>query len=52
MKKDIEKKPNLDNEKRYCKGCLKDVSEYMWCECGEFYLNKVSTCSEEELSKM
>lgn len=38
--------------KRYCKGCIKDVTDTMWCECGEQALNQNSTFSEEEAFEM
>jgi len=39
-------------EKRYCKGCLSEVTEGMFCFCGEFYLDKQNTYSEEEMRNM
>jgi hypothetical protein len=49
--------PNLNNcncckEKRYCKGCLCEVTETMFCYCGEFMLTKESTYTDEDLKKM
>ena len=34
---------------RYCKGCHADVTETMYCHCGDFPLNKVSTEFQEEI---
>ena len=39
-------------EKRYCKGCLCDVTETMWCYCGEQPLNKESTYTDDDLKRM
>lgn len=39
-------------EKRYCKGCWADVTETMFCYCGEFALTKDSTYSEAEMKEM
>ena len=39
-------------EKRYCKGCLCDVTETMWCYCGEQPLTKESTYTDEDLKRM
>jgi hypothetical protein len=36
-------------EKRYCKGCLCDVTQTMFCYCGEFYLSKESTYTDDDL---
>lgn len=38
-----------DKEQRYCKGCYANVTETMFCYCGEFHLIKSETLSEEEL---
>lgn len=38
--------------KRYCKGCIKDVTNTMFCECGEMPLHINETYSEEEASEM
>lgn len=40
------------NKKRFCKGCLKDVTLTMFCECGELSLCKSETYSEQELIEM
>jgi len=34
--------------KRYCKGCLCDVTDTMYCSCGERGLTKESTICEDE----
>lgn len=39
-------------EKRYCKGCHAEVTNTMYCNCGDFDLLKSETLSEEEFSKM
>ena len=39
-------------EKRYCKGCLCDVTETMYCYCGEFPLTKESTYTDADLKDM
>lgn len=36
---------SVDN-KRYCKGCHADVTETMFCHCGEFPLNNESTVTD------
>lgn len=36
-------------ENRYCKGCLCDVTETMFCYCGEITLTKESTYTDEDL---
>lgn len=42
---------NYDKEKRYCKGCLCDVTKRMWCYCAEQPLNKGNTYTESDLEK-
>lgn len=37
--------------KRFCKGCQADVTETMYCHCGDFGLLKSETLSEEELKE-
>lgn len=39
-------------EKRYCKGCLCDVTETMYCYCGEQELTKESTYTDDDLKAM
>lgn len=36
---------------RFCKGCQKDVTKSMFCECGETPLSESSTITREELSE-
>jgi hypothetical protein len=38
-------------EKRFCKGCYADVTETMFCHCGEFPLIEQDTLSESEISE-
>ena len=38
----------MQKEKRYCKGCHADVTNTMYCGCGDFALLKSETLSEEE----
>jgi hypothetical protein len=38
-------------KKRFCKGCQADVTDTMFCYCGEFPLSKEETLSESELLK-
>lgn len=51
MKKPKEKQTNTHNKKvkKYCKGCLCDVTETMWCYCAESPLNEESIYTEEDL---
>lgn len=44
--------PSEKVTKRYCKGCHCDVTESMFCYCGEFPLSENSTYTEEELRKI
>jgi hypothetical protein len=39
-------------EKRYCKGCLADVTESMFCHCGEFNLTKGCTYTDDDLKEI
>lgn len=39
-------------EKRFCKGCWADVTETMYCTCGDFQLLRSETFSEKELEEM
>ncbi len=39
----------LYTDKRFCKGCFKDVTDSMFCVCGEFALHKSQTYNSEEL---
>lgn len=43
--------PLESKEKRFCKGCHADVTENMYCHCGDFYLSMEETLSEAELKK-
>lgn len=36
-------------ENRYCKGCEKDVTKTMYCDCGDMYLSSSHTYTETEL---
>ena len=36
---------------RFCKGCEKDVTDTMYCECGCIPLNKESTYTKKELEE-
>ncbi len=38
--------------KRYCKGCLCDVTKTMFCYCGEFPLTKDSTYTDEDMKNL
>jgi hypothetical protein len=38
----------MNEEIRLCKGCGKDVTEDMWCTCGDFHLSLSATCTPEE----
>jgi len=37
----------MDKENRHCKGCFKNVTHDMFCECGEFSLSLGQTVSED-----
>ena len=39
-------------ERRFCKGCLAEVTNGMYCFCGDFDLMKSETLSEKELEEM
>ena len=39
-------------EKRYCKGCFRDVTETMYCDCGEQPLTKENTYNDDDLKAM
>ena len=43
---------NHNKEKRYCKGCLCDVTQTMYCYCGEQVLTKDSTYTDGDLECM
>lgn len=43
--------PDCPKEKRYCKGCHADVTETMFCHCGEFALLESETLSEAEINQ-
>ena len=42
----------MDKTKRYCKGCQDEVTETMFCWCGENHLSKSDTYTEDELDQM
>jgi hypothetical protein len=39
-------------DKRYCKGCLLDVTNSMYCSCGEFGLSNSETYSEKQMKEI
>ena len=44
--------PLQPKERRFCKGCRAEVTNTMYCTCGDFDLLKSETFSEEELNKL
>lgn len=42
----------MEKTKRYCKGCEADVTQSMFCGCGENALTKEMTYTETELNEM
>ena len=36
--------------RRFCKGCWDEVTDSMWCYCGESPLRESGTLTEEELA--
>jgi hypothetical protein len=49
---EILNKNNQPEIKRYCKGCLCDVTKTMFCYCGEFPLTKDSTYTDEDMKNL
>lgn len=47
---DENKKPK--KVRRYCIGCLCDVTESMFCYCGEFPLSEKGTYTDEDLKRL
>lgn len=43
-------KKETDKHHRYCKGCYADVTESMYCHCGDFNLLESETYSQEEMN--